>query len=103
MGDEQGEGLADPAGQVLVGPDADEAVDVEGVGDVDVGDPRVRVRAADEGGREGVAPEVVEVATTAGDEARVLLAPDGGTEHLGRHGCSALISAARSTDFTMFW
>jgi hypothetical protein len=34
--------------EVLVGVDADEALDVQAVGDVDVDDPGVRVRAPDE-------------------------------------------------------
>ena len=114
--DEQGQRLADPAGEVLVDVDADDALDVDRVGRVDVDDAGVRVRAAHERGGEGVVPEVVEVAAAAGDEARVLLAPDRRAEHLRRHACSsavappacsaarsALISAARRTLLTMFW
>ncbi len=119
VGDEQGEGFADAAGQVLVGVDRDEALDVQGPGDVDVDDLGVGVRAAHEGGREGSPAEVVEELAAAGDQSGVLAATDGGAEHLGRHEpapslaarastpallrFSALICAARRTDFTMFW
>ena len=86
-----GSGSPTRPGEVLVGVDADDALDVERVGDVDVDDAGVGVRAADEGRGEGVVAEVVEVAAAAGDEARVLLALDRRAEHLRRH---ALLLAA---------
>jgi hypothetical protein len=49
-------------GQVVPGVDADEAVDLEGVADVDAGHAGMGVRAADEGGGVRVVAEVVEVA-----------------------------------------
>ena len=85
VGDEQGEGLPDPPGEVLVDVDADDTLDVDRVGGVDVDDAGVGMGAAHEGCRQGVVTEVVEVATAAGDEARVLLALDRRTEHLRRH------------------
>ena len=51
----------DAVEQVLVGVDRDHAVDVERAARVDVQHPGVRVRAADEGGDQGVVTEVVEV------------------------------------------
>ena len=52
-----------------------------------------------------VGEQVVDVAALAAQEALVLDARDLGAEQLGGHGAplSARISAARSTDFTMFW
>ena len=72
VGDEHRQRLGDPAGQVLPGVDGLDAVDLPRVVDVDVDDPRVGVRAAHEGGGEGVVAEVVEVAAVAGEQAGVL-------------------------------
>ena len=87
--DEQRQRLADPAGEVLVGPDADQPVDLEGVGHVDVDDAGVRVRAAHEGGGQGGVPQVVEVAPTAGHQPRVLAPLDRRAEHLAGHGVAS--------------
>ena len=54
--DQQGQRLGDPAGQVVPGVDRHDAVDVERVGDVDVDDPGVGVRAAHERGGQRVWP-----------------------------------------------
>src|SRR5699024_1510932 len=109
--------------QVLPGPDRHDAVDVDGPGDVDVDDPGVGVRAADERGGQGLVAEVVQVAAVAADEPGVLAALDARADGAGAHACSSRssgwpvvvsfavpagasprrISAARHTDFTMFW
>lgn len=106
MRDEQGQVLPHRSGEVLVGPDPDQTGSLQRLRDVDVDDPRVRVRAAHEGGFICRVPQVVEIVPAAGDQARVLAALDRRPEHLGRHRswppCSAMISAARRTDFTMF-
>ena len=89
-----------------MGPHRHHALDVEHVGDVDVGDPRVGVRRAQHRGVQQpgvVVEEVVDVAALAAQEALVLDAGDLGAEQLGGHARSCWISAARSTDFTMFW
>ena len=132
VGDQQRQGLGDLPGEVLVGVDRQHAVDLDGVGDVDVDDAGVGVRAAHERRRQGVLAQVVEVAAPAGHEPGVLLALDGSAEHLGGHArslpftdgvCRAAasarasppaslsfspwrsvrISAARRTLLTMFW
>ncbi len=91
--------------QVLVGVDRDEPLDVEGAGGVDVGDPRVGVRAADERGGERVQAEVVEEVRAAGHQLHVLDPLHGLAEQLRRHASPAwrVSSAARSTAATMFW
>jgi hypothetical protein len=108
--DEQRQRLPDRAVQVVVGVDGDQPLDVERVGDVDVEHPGVGVRAADEGHRERVLAEVVQVAALSGEQPGVLAALDRGAEELRGHAgspCSAArsarISAARSTEATMFW
>ena len=118
--DEQRQRLGHRVGEVVVGPDGQHALDVEHVGDVDVGDPRVGVRRAQHRGVQQawvVVEEVVDVAALAAQEALVLDARDLGAEELGGHWpspppsvvevraerASKPSSAARSTDFTMFW
>ncbi len=83
--DQHGQRLAHPTREVLVGVDGHEAVDVQRVAHVDVDDAGMGVRAAHEGRGQGAMAEVVEVAAPAGDQTRVLLAPDRGAEHLRRH------------------
>ena len=102
--DQQRQRLAHPAVEVLVGVDRHQAVHLDPVGDVDVEDPGVGVRAADERHLVRVVAEVVEVAAVPGDQPRVLAPPDPGAEQLGGHAPSPrLISAARCTAATMFW
>ena len=90
--DQQRQRLGDPAVEVLVGVDRDQAVDVERVGDVDVDDAGVRVRAAQERGGQRLVAEVVEVAAVAGGQAQVLpalrsAAPNGpGVRSRAAHG-----------------
>ncbi len=90
--DEQRQRLGDRAalglvggGEVVVGVDRDQAVDLERAGDVDVGDPGVRVRAAHERGGQRVVPEVVEEVRPAGDQLGVLDPLDRLAEQLGGH------------------
>ncbi len=83
--DQQGQRLGDPLGQVVVGVDGDQPVDVERGVDVDAGDPGVRVGAAHERDLVRVVPEVVEVAALAAQQARVLAPGDGLAEQLRRH------------------
>ena len=107
--DEQRQGLGHRVHEVVVRPDGQHALDVEHVGDVDVGDPRVGVRRAQHRGVQQprvVGEQVVDVAALAAQEALVLDARDLRAEELGGHWSpprSRSISAARSTDFTMFW
>jgi hypothetical protein len=85
MGDQHRQRLGHRAGQVLVGVDRHQAVDVEAALDVDVGDPGVGVRGAHErGGQRGV-PDVVEVAALADDQPGVLAPAHRLPEELGRH------------------
>ncbi len=90
-----------------MGPHRHHSLDVEDVGDVDVGDAGVRVGRAEHRGVQQpgvVVEEVVDVAALAAQEALVLDAGDLGAEQLGGHARSPFpSSAARSTDFTMFW
>jgi hypothetical protein len=83
--DEHGQRLRERAGEVLVGVDGDQALDVEGGVHVDVDDAGVRVRAAHEGGGQRAAADVVEVAAAAGDEPGVLPPADRLAEQLGGH------------------
>ena len=83
--DEDGQRLGDPAGEVLPGVDRLDALDLPRVVDVDVDDPGVGVRAADERGLERAAAEVVEVAAVAGEQAGVLAALDLLAELAGAH------------------
>ena len=99
MRDEQRKRLGQRTGQIVVGVDGDQPVDVEGRGDVDVEDPRVRVWRADQGGRQRVVAQVVEVSACPHDEAAVLDPLDRLAEHLGHRDSSA----ARRTAATMFW
>jgi hypothetical protein len=107
-----------PGVEVVVGVDGHETVYLEGARHVDVTDTGVRVRTSHEGDCECVVCEVVEVATLAAHQPRVLDPGDALPEQLGRHGdasCAAgdcfdfatasqrTISAARSTAATMFW
>ena len=72
--------------QVVVGVDGDQAVDLQGAARVDVDDPGVRVRAADERDAEGVVADVVEEVRRAGDQLGVLDPLDRLAEELGGHG-----------------
>ncbi len=110
--DEQRQRLGDRAAlalvggqQVVVGVDRDEPLDLERAGGVDVGDPGVGVRAADERDPQGGLPEVVEEVRGAGDELGVLDPLHRLAEQSRRHEAprSRVISAARSTLATMFW
>ena len=98
--DEQRQRVGQPPGQVVPRVHADQAVDVEGVADVDAGDAGVGVGAAHEGGGQGVVPGVVEEPPGAPQEALVLAALDPLAEPLGGHGSTAS-SAARRTERTM--
>ena len=104
--DEDGQRLGDAAVEVLPGVDRLDALELPRVGDVDVDDPGVGVRAADEGGLQRAPTEVVEVAALPGEQARVLPALDALADLARRHDDSPRsrrISAARSTAETMFW
>ena len=121
VGDEHGQGLGDPAGQVVPRVDRLDAVDLPGVADLDVDDARVGVRAAHERRGQCAVPEVVEVATVAGEQSWVLAALHPLAELPGAHRATSLslpsgvpestnwsisvrrISAARQTARTMFW
>jgi len=107
VGDQQRQRLGDPAVEVLVGVDGDQAVDVQRAADVDVEDPRVGVRAAHEGRRQRAGAEVVEEAAVAAGQPGVLPPGDRLAEDPGGHGSGApspfSSSAARSTEATMFW
>jgi hypothetical protein len=83
--DEHRQRLGHRAGEVLVGVDRDDAVEVQARVDVDVDDPGVRVRAAHEGGGQRVVADVVEVAALAGDQPGVLASADRLAEELRRH------------------
>jgi hypothetical protein len=72
MRDQQGERLGEPAGQILVGIDRDQAGHVERAADVDVGDARVRVRAAHERRREHPDAKIVEVGPVPADQPVIL-------------------------------
>jgi hypothetical protein len=83
--DQQRQRPAQVGGQIVVGVDRDQPVDVEGLGDVDVEDAGVGMRAAHHRHLVRVVPEIVEEATLAPQQARVLHASDRGTELSGRH------------------
>jgi hypothetical protein len=85
VGDEHRQRLGHRAGQVLVGVDRDQPLDVEAALDVDAGDAGVRVRRPHERGSEGVVADVVEVAALADDQPGVLPSADRLPEQLGRH------------------
>ena len=73
--DQQRQRLGHRAGEVVVGPHGQDALDVEHVGDVDVGDPRVGVRGAQDGRVQHprvVVEHVVDVAALAAQEPLVL-------------------------------
>jgi hypothetical protein len=126
--DQQRQRLRDPAVEVVIGVDGDQTLNRQGVGDVDVDDAGVRVRAAQERGGQRVVAEVVQVPAVAGGQAQVLLPQDRRAERTGglalvvrrflldrASGCGrdchdapscvdeCSSSAARSTDLTMFW
>ena len=90
-----------------MGPDHVHALDVEHLVDVDVEDPRVGVRRAEHGRVQGagvrVGEHVVDVPSLPAQQPLVLDPLHLGPEQLGGHRRSAAISAARSTDATMFW
>jgi hypothetical protein len=99
--DEHGQRLGERAGEVLVGVDGDQALDVEGGVHVDVDDAGVRVRAAHEGGGQRAGADVVEVAAPAGDEPGVLPPADRLPEQLRGHPASFIVAAACRTAFLM--
>ncbi len=103
----RGNGSAIAPGQVVVGPDQVHAVEVEHLVDLDVDDPRVGVRRAEHGGVQGAGvrtgEHVVDVPSLSAQQPLVLDAGHLGAEQLGGHAGSATISAARSTEATMFW
>jgi hypothetical protein len=85
MRDQHGQRLGHRTSEVFVGVDRDQALDVERAFDVDVGDPRVRVRRPHErGGQRGV-PDVVQVPPATDDQTGVLPTADRLTEELGGH------------------
>jgi hypothetical protein len=107
---QQRQTLGDALGQVFMGEDGHQAVDVEGVGHVDVEYAGVREWAAHERGGQRTVAEVIQVPTLTAQQARVLPARDPLPDHLCRHGvrpsrpaADADSSAARSTAATMFW
>ena len=91
VGDQQRAALLQPAGEVLVGVDRDEALDVERIEHVDVADPGVRVGAADHGDLVGVVVDVVDVGAQAAQEPVVLAALDTLADHRGRHGATSSV------------
>ena len=76
--------------------DREHALDVERAGDVDVGDPRVRVLGAHERDLGGVVLEVVGEAPAAGQQPRVLAPLDRLAEHPRGHRASSIAAAART-------
>ena len=87
-----------------MGVDRHQPIDVERVGNVDVDDSGMSMRASDERGSEGGVTEVVEVATLAGEQPGVFAAGDRFPHRARAHTrASRRISAARSTEATMFW
>lgn len=101
--DEQRQRLGERAGEVLPGVDRHQPVDLDGGRDVDVADPGVGVRGPDERRLQRPGSQVVDVAALTGQQPGVLAAPDRFAEQFRGHGSSAMISAARWTDLTMFW
>ncbi len=106
--DQQRQRLGDPTGQVLVGVDGHQAVDVERRAHVYVEHPGVRVRAAHERRRQRVVAKVVEVRPVAAEQAVVFeprdrLAEKRGHDPSARPGPAERSSAARRTALTMFW
>jgi CTP:molybdopterin cytidylyltransferase MocA len=93
--------FGDAPGQVVVGVDRNQPVDVDRRAHVYVEDARMGMGAADERGRQRIRTEVVEVATVAADQPVVLDTRNRLAEQLRAH--ERVISAARRTDFTMFW
>ena len=89
MRDQYRERLGRRAFQILMGVDRDDPFDVDGIGDIDVDDPRMRVRRPDERHLEGVGvgPDVVGVPAVAGYQAEVLDAADGFADVPGDHYC----------------
>jgi hypothetical protein len=101
VGDEHRQRLGHRAAQVVVGVDRDQALDVQRALDVDVGDPRVRVRRPHErSGQRGV-PDVVEVAALADDQPGVLAPADRLAEQLRGHARSRIAAFAVCTAFLM--
>jgi hypothetical protein len=98
--DEQRQRLGDLAGEVVPGVDGHQTGRVERGRHVDVHDPGVRVRAADERRGQRAGTQVVQVRPAPADQPGVLPARDRLPEEL-RH-CWAS-SAARNTALTMFW
>jgi hypothetical protein len=105
MRNQQREGLGRPPVEVVIGVDGHQPIHLEGTGDVDVGDPGVRVRAADERHLKRVLAEVVQVTARSTQQPGILHSTNPRSEQLGRHRASVprRISAARSTAVTMFW
>ena len=101
--DQQRERLGHRSGQVVVGPDQVDALDVEHPGDVDVDDPGMGVGRPQHGRVQDVLAggDVVGVPALAAQEALVLDPLDPLAEHPRGHGASSASSAARSTDLTM--
>ena len=85
MRDQQRQWFAHCTLEVVVGVDRDEAIDLHGSGDIDVGDPRVGMRTAYERDPERVMPEVVEISPSPTHQPRVLDSRDPLAEHLGGH------------------
>jgi hypothetical protein len=103
--DQQGQRVGHHAVEVVVRPDGVHAVEVEDVRDVDVEDPGVGVRRAEDGGVQGGRPDehVVDVAAATAEEALVLDARHLLAEELRGHEAPPWSSAARRTAATMFW
>jgi hypothetical protein len=99
VGDEQRQRLGERSGQVVVGVDRGDPVDVEGAGDVDVDDAGVRVRRAHHRRGQRVVAQVVQERPAAGEQPAVLAAVHRFAEHPGHEASSA----ARRTAARMFW
>jgi hypothetical protein len=94
VGDQQREPLREPVVEVLVRVDAEDALDPECPGDVDVDDASVGRLGAHERSLRRAVGEVVDVAPTPGDEATVLTALDRLPEDPRGHGARSLATAA---------
>ena len=108
---QQRQRFADATGQVLPGVDRDKTVDVQRGGHVDVDEPGVGVRAADECGGDRALVDIVGVAAAPGHQAQVLAALHRRPHAARRHDATAgpgsvsaarTSSAARRVALTMF-
>ena len=100
--DQERERVGERAGQVVVGVNGNEIVDLQRGRHIDVRDSGVRIRRPHERRCQRVLAQVVEVCTLADEEPRVLPPHYRLTEHPSTHGRPSLNSAARSTAAMMF-